>query len=423
MRTELLTESRPKTISLTDDQALALVEAGARLASRSPHPEESSDEEATDRSVIECIRAPGQDWRVVVRNAIGVVAIGDAVQLVVEPKIPTPHLLYLFEVAGAIPRLSLEPGELQAGTSLWELIARWFLRTAQAVLRTELLRDYAGMMDELRVVHGRIRPVETAQAHYGGRLTLTCEFDEFGPDTPLNRLLKAAARVLVRSPLLQPSTRQDAQRVLQRFDEVGDLRSGDLHASVDRVSAHYSSAIALAKHILASTGRSLEPGAQRAWTFLIRTPDLVEAGLRKLLVDAIGPSTIRKWPARIVGSRRTLNPDLVFAGGRGIADVKYKILDGDHSRADLYQSVAFATGFGCHHAAIVAFCDGPAPPYCELGVGQVTVRNLWWRAEWGLAPLNAASRLVDDVAAWLRATGLENRRMAFSHNDGTSGSQ
>jgi hypothetical protein len=33
------------------------------------------------------------------------------------------------------------------------------------------------------MVHGTIRPFDTAQAHYSGRFILTCEFDEFDPDT------------------------------------------------------------------------------------------------------------------------------------------------------------------------------------------------------------------------------------------------
>ena len=403
MRTEVLTESRPKTIRLTDDEASSLVEAGVRLAAQSQRPDAEREDDGDERSVIECVRAPGQDWRVMVRNAIGVIAISDSVQLVVEPKIPTSHLLYLFEVAGSIPRLSLEAGELQPGTSLWELVARWFLRAAQAVLRADLLRDYSVTVDELRMVHGTVQPLETARAYYSGRLTLTCEFDEFGPDTPLNRLLKAAARIVVRSAVIQPDTRRGAQRVLQRLDEVGDLRPRDVFATVDRVSAHYSTAIALAKNILTATIRSLEPGTHRAWTFLIHTPDLVEEGLRKLLVRAFGSDVIGKRPARIVGSRRTLNPDLVIRDGWGIADVKYKTSDDDLNRGDLYQSVAFATGFGCHHAAILAFRDGPIPSYSELCVGQITVRHLWWQADSGLDAREAADRLVDDVAMWLRA--------------------
>jgi hypothetical protein len=100
-----------------------------------------------------------------------------------------------------------------------------------------------------------------------------------------------------------------------------------------------------------------------------------------------------------------LNPDLVIGDGQGIADVKYKTSDGDLNRADLYQSVAFATGFGCRQAAVVAFSDGPAPTYGELGVGRVTVRHLWWQADSGLDAREAAGRLVNDVAIWLIAVG------------------
>jgi 5-methylcytosine-specific restriction enzyme subunit McrC len=401
MRTETLVESRASMLRLTDAEASALTEAGVRLAVQSGQRRADEELDHDDRTVIECVRVPGQEWRVVVRNAIGVVSVCNSLQLLVQPKIPTAHLLYLFEAAGALPRLSGELGHLQGGESFWELVARWFLRAVQQVLRSDLLRDYTATVDELAMVHGAIRPLETAQQHYSGRMTLKCDFDEFGPDIPLNRVLKAAARVVVRNPLIQEETRRAAQRVLQRFDDVGDLQPRDTLTNVDRRSAYYGDAITLAKHILSATGRSLDPGSNRVWTFLIRTPDLVEDGLRRLLVAKFGPKTIGQWPAPIVGSRRTLNPDLVIAEGRAVADVKYKVAADDLNRGDLFQAVAFATGFGCDHAAILGFRVGPAPPYGQLRVGRVDVRSLWWRADSELSPIDAANHFFDDIGAWL----------------------
>jgi 5-methylcytosine-specific restriction enzyme subunit McrC len=386
---------------MTDAEASALAEAGVRLATHSVRQGQELDPD--ERTVIECVRAPGQDWRVVVRNAVGVVSVCNTLQLVIQPKIPTAHLLFLFEAAGSLPRLSVEPGRLQSGDSLWELLARWFLIAVQQVLRSDLLRDYTPVVDELLMVHGAIRPLDTAQQHYSGRMTLTCDFDEFALDTPLNRLLKAAARIVVRNPLIQEETRRVAQRVLQRFDDVGDLQPRDTLAIVDRRSAYYRDAIALGQHILAATGRSLDAGAQRVWTFLIRTPDLVEEGLRRLLVERFGPQIIGRWAAPISGSQRTLNPDLVIGDGQAIADVKYKVAGVDLNRGDLFQAVAFATGFGCGHAAILGFRLGPEPSNGQLGVGRVTVRYLWWRADEALSAPDACRCFLDDVGAWLGA--------------------
>ena len=405
MRTELLIESYASVLQLTDAEASALADAGVRLAALSNRRGAEEGLEPDERTVIECVRAPGKDWRVIVRNAIGVVSVGDTLQLIIQPKIPTAHLLYLFEAAGSLPRLSVESGQLQSGDSLWELMARWFLTAVQRVLRSALLRDYTAAVDELAIAHGSIRPLETGHYYYSGRMTVTCDFDEFEPDTPLNRLLKAAARVIVRSPLLHEQTRQVAQRILQRFDDVSDLQPRDMLVIVERRSAYYGDAISLAKHILAATGRSLEAGTHRVWTFLIRTPDLVEEGLRRLLIERFGADMIGQMSAGIAGSKRTLNPDLVIADRRAVADVKYKVAGEDLNRGDLFQAVAFATGFRSEHAAIIGFRTTAAPPHRLLGIGQVNVQYVWWHADATLSASAACRDFLDDAEAWLRTTG------------------
>lgn len=105
-------------------------------------------------------------------------------------------------------------------------------------------------------------------------------------------------------------------------------------------------AIALGRNLLRWTGRSLAEGGAAAWTFLIRTPEMVEAGVRSVLAERLGPGTVRKEGRQLVGSTLTFNPDLVFGGPAvAVGDVKYKLAGGDWDRSDLYQVVAFATAF------------------------------------------------------------------------------
>ena len=66
--------------------------------------------------MIDCTPS-GTDWNVRVRDAVGLVALPD-LQLVVHPKIPTEHLIYLFARAGALPRLESQSGSLEAGSSM-----------------------------------------------------------------------------------------------------------------------------------------------------------------------------------------------------------------------------------------------------------------------------------------------------------------
>jgi 5-methylcytosine-specific restriction endonuclease McrBC regulatory subunit McrC len=84
---------------------------------------------------------------------------------------------------------------------------------------------------------------------------------------------------------------------------------------------------------------------------------MVELGLRRTLDRRLSP----QWPVKKVGltlspSHLTLNPDLVFDDGRQVGDVRYKLSKGEWRRTDLYQVVAFATGFRSNAALWQYLC-------------------------------------------------------------------
>ena len=118
------------------------------------------------------------------------------------PKIPEHHLLYLFSQSDAFPRFDDGRGGGTASPSLWALIAEWYARATERVLRQDLIRDYETFGDEVASVRGTIATAATASAYYAGRVRFVFEFEEFEVDTPLNRVLKAAAAAILGSPRL-----------------------------------------------------------------------------------------------------------------------------------------------------------------------------------------------------------------------------
>src|SRR5207253_11259875 len=98
-----------------------------------------------------------------------------------------------------LPRLDIRPARVAAGESLWSLVAASFLTATEAVIRRDLVRDYQPKEQDLAAARGQVSPLRTATAFYSGRTTMHCRFSEFGIDTPLNRVLKAAAREVVAS--------------------------------------------------------------------------------------------------------------------------------------------------------------------------------------------------------------------------------
>ena len=243
------------------------------------------------------------------------------------------------------------------GASLWELVAKWYLVEMEGVLRKDLMRDYQEAGGWLKVIRGRVDPVRTVLALNAGRVEALCEFEEFGANTALNRILLAGARHVAASSSLPRSDRRRALSIAARMDDVTSIRPGDERARTDRRTAYYGNALGLARHILAGQGRTIGAGGHYARTFLIRTPEMVEEGIRRILQRRLG----HRWRYREEGAatRRardlTFNPDLVVDDGFAIADVKYKWTDKDWVRSDLYQTVAFAVEYRTNVAALVGF--------------------------------------------------------------------
>jgi 5-methylcytosine-specific restriction enzyme subunit McrC len=271
----------------------------------------------------------------------------------------------------------------------------------ERLLRQELMRDYDELADQLPAIRGRLELLPTASLYYAGRLAVACEFDEFAFDTPLNRILKAAAASVAGSRLLEAGLRQRAIRILARLDDVGPMRPSDLAATVDRRTGHYRDSVLLARQVLHAIGRQVRAGTDAAWTFLIRTPDLVEAGVRAVLADGLAPTRVTKETRHATGSTLSFNPDLVFDHGRAVGDVKYKVSGSDWGRGDLYQAIAFAEAFGAMDAVVVGFGATTDHELVDVDVGQKAIRALRWTVD--VDPELASRRLVADVQDWLLA--------------------
>jgi 5-methylcytosine-specific restriction endonuclease McrBC regulatory subunit McrC len=402
MRVETLRESHAAELILSAEEAEGLLSLGRKLASdKSWWGTNATDEEDSDSAaVIRCDHAGDGRWRITVDNAVGSVTTGD-VHLIVQPKIPSSHLLYLFSKTDAWPRLDEASAPLLADATFIELIALWYLNAMETLLRSELLRDYREDKDELEAVRGRIDVLATTQLIYSGRLAATCDFEVFDVDTPLNRVLKAAARAILRVPVFSGQSRRRAERVALRMDEVGPLRLDDLAVTqLERRTASYREALLLAKNLLRLEGRTLAAGDVVARSFLIRTPELVEDGIRSILAGGLqGRCVVTKKGKKLGQSTLTINPDLQF-GDFAVGDVKYKLNWNAWPRSDTYQSVAFAAGFRRDHAVIVNFCSDQRPNLPLVSFGEINVSHLQWRATLNSAPVAAEELLVADAKNW-----------------------
>jgi 5-methylcytosine-specific restriction enzyme subunit McrC len=274
--------------------------------------------------------------------------------LTVHPKVPLDHFLYLLLASEGFPRFDKDAALAHPEASFWELVASWFVDAAERLLRLGLVKDYRESADVLPIARGRIRPIATARLYYAGRIAVDCEFDEFDLDNALNRLIKAAAVAVAGSPLLERGLRRRAARVVWMLHDVSDAHIPDLRVLPNLRAAHYREPVDFAKRVLLGQGVAPKESETAARTFLVRTPDLIEGGIRNILVNGLA----EHWGL------------LVFAGVPATGDVKYK-LPKKWDRGDLYQAVVFATGFKAKRACIVHFEPGSAGQGSSLPVLKV----------------------------------------------------
>ncbi len=374
MRTEYLVESSAEELTLTEHEANELDRLGEALASQKTWWGDSDETEPQrPKTVIRCKRSGEGRYSVRVSEAVGIVGVGE-LQLIISPKIPLPHLLFLLAESEQIPRLLYERSQLSSDDNFFSVIARWFVHASETLLRQGLASDYGNITDDLACARGRIHTVRTFKSILAGRPVIRCDFDRFGEDTSLNRVIKGAALRLLSLPSLPEDLQDRCRRIVYRLSDIGELRGSDLLARPDPLSRRYRDVHPLALAVLSSTGINMKEGNGSTWTFLFRTPDPVEIGVRNSLQRHLYPRwRVGKAKKILLGDRaRSLNPDLVFADNDGkgaVGDVKYRLnTDGEIRRSDLNQVTTFATGFRSAKALVVPFLPIPAPDELASGI-------------------------------------------------------
>jgi len=401
-----LTESVATTLELTAAEAEALRAIGRRMA------RQASGTEEAQKSLIECLSLDGKTWRVRVMNAVGVIGLPGDVKIIIRPKIPVPHLVFLLQIGGVLPRNERSAANFSSALGFQELIAAWFIDSLEALFRGGLERAYVLQRSKLPIVRGRIDVRVTAVDFARGDQGISCEYEELLEDTPLNRILIAAARRIARSDLMPSELRRRARTVTHSVPHIGVLRRNDLRFQPDRLAARYIDAVSMARLLLDGAGVGFEDGEERGASFLLPTPLAIESALRRLVADSLlSHARVRKGKLPLGSSGLTINPDLVI-GDVAIGDVKYKIWQGSWERPDLYQIVTFAIAYGRNDALHIGF--GGAHSEGPLQVGHVNVWRVAWNVSEELLPEESAVLFQEQVHRWWVAVNDPGRRWAGS---------
>jgi hypothetical protein len=124
-----------------------------------------------------------------------------------------------------------------------------------------------------------------------------------------------------------------------------------------------------------------------------------------LVAEALPKVSVRKATVKLGGIALTLNPDLAF-GNSAVGDVKYRLSSGEWDRPELYQIVAFATGFRVKYALLLRFRE-PAIVACPaLSVGDLHVSERTWIADPLIPASVAAAQFEAEILDWVEGCAL-----------------
>jgi 5-methylcytosine-specific restriction enzyme subunit McrC len=397
-----VTESKPITLGLSSEDASTLRRLGVQMASNMTwwRSGQQDGSEENERSVIKVETLGDGRCRVLFLNVVGTVRLS-GVQLQILPKIPLPHFLYLIDRGSIVPRSASASVNVGEATNLVEVLARWCIAASEELLRRGLRTDYRNFTSEQREVRGQVMLCDTALEMLRGRPIAVCAYEELSEDAPMNRVVRGACQRLARCDMLKMETRARALAVAHRMDGVGPIQPADMRVPVDRVSKAYGVVLPLARLVLQCMGVSIELGTHAGTAFLLRTPELVEDGLRAIVTEALPALSVAKVRKVLGESGISMNPDLVFGDGRAVGDCKYRFFAPDWSRSELYQSIAFATAFRCNDALIIGFTRDTKerlPP--RVQTGDVRSTPLAWLASPLAIPEDSARGLRDSLARW-----------------------
>jgi len=394
-----LVESKPTSLSITKEEAALLSAIGRELASTQAWWGDTQPNE--NRSVIEVRPNHNGDYEVTFREVIGIVQLG-RLRIRAIPKIPWDHFIYIASRSELSPRLSSEAAAVEPGFEFLDILCRWFIDAADRLVRLGLRQDYTEDIQELEEIRGRLQALETATEILKGRPVVSCTFDELSVDTPLNRIVRATCQRVARLEGISDDSRRRARRIAYRMDGIGPLRSTDRRLKPDRLTKSYIHSLSLARLIFDGCGISLSDGQTQGTSFLLRTPEIIEDGLRSIIAEGLPNIQVSKRRQMLGDSGISMNPDIVFGNRLAIADVKYKYFGRDWNRNDFNQVVAFATAFDSQRCALFGFVSDPVCPRPGIvQVGRVEATRIAWPVGLGSSPEVASRAMLEGLSYWL----------------------
>lgn len=276
-----------------------------------------------------------------------------------------------------------------------EVLIRLFCDKLFAQVHRGLVRRYEGREVNLNVVRGKLSITEQVRLNAANPERLYCRFDEFQEDNPLNQVLKAATRLLLRFSR-ELANQRLLTELLLIFEAVSDCHQDSLpwgKVVFDRLSDRYRPCYRLAAMFLKRVPPDVTGGAAHGFSLFFDMNTLFEEYIGRMAVRVFRPMGIKvtlqgpqEHLAFDVCQKRpafSMRPDVV---GRmdseviWILDTKWKQLSTEEAKdgvaqTDLYQMFAYANCYDCPDVVLLyPHHDGVGG---DIGVRCTYLLNPW----------------------------------------------
>lgn len=138
--------------------------------------------------------------------------------------IPIGNVYYMLSYAFRVLRQSgYSSLESEAFENADDFCAAILERAVDHQLKRGLGKGYVSREDALTAVRGRIDVGESVKTLSSLVGRLVCDYDEFSEDTPMNRVVKAAMHVLLRSGRVSMKRKWALRRLMPCFEGVWNV--------------------------------------------------------------------------------------------------------------------------------------------------------------------------------------------------------
>jgi 5-methylcytosine-specific restriction endonuclease McrBC regulatory subunit McrC len=247
------------------------------------------------------------------------------------------NLLWMLEVANHRDLVETTTAHLEeAPLSFVDLFAYLLGKNLLPELERGVPHTYVTFEDDIKTVRGRIGLVEQVTRNWNRFDRVFCAWDEFTPNTAINRLFKCACRFLADRVNYMEAARLliDCQALLSEVEDVSpvtalrDIENLRFDRSVDRFRTPFD----LARRLLSGIGHSMGVGSANTFVFLLDMNQVFENYVHAVLESHFKTAVQEQ---KYVGSLLDVHPgsisqlaDYYWQDGTivWIGDAKYKHL-------------------------------------------------------------------------------------------------